>query len=41
MKRVKHRETHWDTLALVLLGVVIIAAGGFAVWMWFKNGGGF
>ena len=34
MKRVKRREIPWGTLALVLLALVIVAVGVYAVIRW-------
>ena len=39
MRRVKHREIHWGSIALALLALALIAGGVFAVIKWFELGG--
>ncbi len=40
MKRVKHRETPWRMILLVLLALVIVGAGVVAVLKWVGANGG-
>ena len=39
MRRVKHREIPWGSIALAVLGLLIAAACAFAVVWWFRSGG--
>lgn len=39
MRRVKHREIPWGSIALAALGLLIAAACAYAVMRWFRSGG--
>lgn len=39
MRRVKHRQIAWGSIALILLALLIAAAGAFAVYKWLRLGG--
>jgi hypothetical protein len=39
MRRVKHREIPWGSIALALLALALIAGGVFAVIKWLELGG--
>lgn len=40
MKRVKHKETPWRVILLVLLALLIVSAGVIAVVQWVGANGG-
>ncbi|MBO6060925.1 MAG: hypothetical protein J6P98_02230 [Clostridia bacterium] len=39
MRRVKHKEVPWGSIALGALLLVLLAAGAFAVFKWIELGG--
>ncbi|MBR3383544.1 MAG: hypothetical protein IKG85_11000 [Clostridia bacterium] len=39
MRRVKHRQIAWGSIALAILALLILAAGAYAVFKWIELGG--